>query len=355
MRVSFDTNGDSGFVVNVNSFKWSIPAPTPPSTPFGGTAAAIPGRIEAENFDDGGEGVAYHDTTAGNTGGQYRQTDVDVETTTDVGGGYSVGWVTAGEWLQYSTVVTAANTFALEVRFAAAVQGGSFHVEVDSRDVTGPLTVVNTGGWQTWSSMTVNNIPLSAGPHLVRLAFDSAAPGGFVANVNYLSWSVATSTGGSSPYGGTPWSIPGLIEAENFDEGGEGVAYHDTTAGNAGGKYRSTDVDIEATADTGGGYSIGYVVAGEWLKYSTAATSSGTYAIELRVASNGAGGTCHVEVDGVNVTGAITVPNTSGWQTWQSVTVTGIALTAGPHAVRLAFDTNGSTGFVGNVNYLRWR
>ena len=355
MRVSFDTNGDSGFVANVNSFKWSIPASIPPSTPFGGTAAAIPGRIEAENFDDGGEGVAYHDTTAGNTGGQYRQTDVDIEATADIGGGYSVGWVTAGEWLQYSTVVTTASTYSLEVRFASAVQGGSFHVEVDSRDVTGPLTVVNTGGWQTWGSTTVNGIPLTAGPHVVRLAFDNAAPGGFVANINYMRWSVATGGGGSSPFGGTAWSIPGLIEAENFDDGGEGVAYHDTTAGNAGGKYRSTDVDIETTADTGGGYSIGYVVAGEWLKYSTTVGSSGTFALELRVASNGAGGTCHVEVDGTNVTGAITVPNTSGWQTWQSVTVSGIALTAGPHSVRLAFDTNGSTGFVGNVNYLRWR
>mgnify|MGYP003693554649 CR=1 FL=1 len=31
-----------------------------------------------ENFNEGGEGVGYHDLTAGNTGGQYRQTDVDI-------------------------------------------------------------------------------------------------------------------------------------------------------------------------------------------------------------------------------------------------------------------------------------
>ena len=62
----------------------------PPSTPFGGTAAAIPGVIEAENFDEGGEGTAYHDLTMGNTPGKYRQTDVDIETTSDVGGGYSL-------------------------------------------------------------------------------------------------------------------------------------------------------------------------------------------------------------------------------------------------------------------------
>jgi hypothetical protein len=355
MRVAFDTNGASGFVGNVNYFRWAVPGSAAPSTPFGGTAAAIPGRIEAENFDDGGEGIAYHDTTAGNSGGQYRKTDVDIETTSDAGGGYSVGWVTAGEWLQYSAIVSAADTYALEVRIASAVQGGSFHVEVDGHDVTGPLTVVNTGGWQTWTSMTANGIPLTAGAHVVRLVFDTAAPGGFVANVNYMRWSAATNGTSSTPFGGTAWAIPGLIDAENFDEGGEGVAYHDSTVGNAGGKYRTTDVDIESTSDIGGGYSIGYVVAGEWLKYTTAVASSGTYAIELRVASSGAGGTCHVEVDGVNVTGAIAVPNTSGWQSWQSVTVSGVALTAGQHVVRLAFDTNGATGFVGNVNYLRWK
>ncbi len=46
------------------------------------------------------------------------------------------------------------------------------------------------------------------------------------------------------PYGGVPWPIPGTIEAENYDLGGEGVAYHDATAGNSGGLYRTDDVDI---------------------------------------------------------------------------------------------------------------
>src|SRR5262249_6572786 len=54
----------------------------PGAQPFGGVAASIPGIVEAENFNEGGEGVAYHDTTAGNTGGAYRQTDVDIATAT---------------------------------------------------------------------------------------------------------------------------------------------------------------------------------------------------------------------------------------------------------------------------------
>lgn len=45
------------------------PAPVVPSGPYLGSTAVVPGTIEAEAFDYGGEGVSYHDTTAGNSGG----------------------------------------------------------------------------------------------------------------------------------------------------------------------------------------------------------------------------------------------------------------------------------------------
>jgi|GEM_PF-245363 len=48
----------------------------------------------------------------------------------------------------------------------------------------------------------------------------------------------ATSTLDNIPYGGTAWPLQGRIEAENFDNGGEGVTWHDFTAGNEGGQYR---------------------------------------------------------------------------------------------------------------------
>ncbi len=61
--------------------------------------AALPGRIEAEDYDAGGEGVAYHDTTPGNEGGVYRLDDVDIEPLTG-SKGYNVGWIRPGEWLR---------------------------------------------------------------------------------------------------------------------------------------------------------------------------------------------------------------------------------------------------------------
>src|SRR3954471_2297774 len=118
------------------------------ATPFGGVAVSLPGTIEAENFDDGGPSIAYADTTAGNRGGQYRQTYVDIEATSDAGGGWDVGWTRAGEWLQYTANVSAAGTYSLELRVASASTGGTLRVEVDGVDATGTLTMPNTGGWQ---------------------------------------------------------------------------------------------------------------------------------------------------------------------------------------------------------------
>ena len=144
--------------------------------------------------------------------------------------------------------------------------------------------------------------------------------------------------------------VPGLIEAENFDDGGEGLAYHDLTPGNTTGQYRQTDVDISTTLDTGGGYSLSYVAAGEWLRYSISVATPGSYTLETRVASSGTGGTFHIEVDGVNVTGALTVPNTGGWQTWVMVRRSGITLSAGQQVFKLVMDSEASSGAVANFN-----
>jgi hypothetical protein len=62
------------------------------------------------------------------------------------------------------------------------------------------------------------------------------------------------------PYTGTPFFIPATgtaqIQFEDFDNGGEGIAYHDTTTANEGGAYRTTNVDIQPTIDSGAGYNV---------------------------------------------------------------------------------------------------
>jgi hypothetical protein len=159
----------------------------------------------------------------------------------------------------------------------------------------------------------------------------------------------------TAPYSGTPIALPGTVQFENYDTGGSDVAYHDTTSGNTGNVYRTNNVDIQATTDSGGGYNLAWVKATEWLKYTVTVGAAGAYALDVRVASSGAGGTFHVEVDGVNVTGAMTVPNTGGWQVWTTITKTGVSLSAGQHVARVVMDTNGPGGSVANFNWFAVR
>jgi hypothetical protein len=325
-----------------------VPAPAPPpaaaSTPYSGTPAAVPGTIQTENFDNGAEGVAYHDSTAGNTGGAFRSTGVDLEVAS--GGGYNVGWIEPGEWLKYTVNVASAGAYTVQVRVAASGQGGTFHLEMDGANVTGALTIPNTGGWQNWQTVT-KTVTLGFGTQVLRLVVDTV--GAVVGNVDSIQFAPATGTVtpvAASPYSGTAAAVPGTVEAEQFDNGGEGIAYHDTSSGNSGGAFRSTNVDLESASS--GGYNIGWIDPGEWVQYSVNVATAGSYTVQFRVAAAGNGGTFHLEMNGASVTGTLTIPNTGGWQNWQTLTQT-VTLGAGSQSARLVFDS-ASAGIVGNID-----
>jgi len=134
-----------------------------------------------------------------------------------------------------------------------------------------------------------------------------------------------------------------IIQAENYDTGGESVAYYNTTVGNPGGVYRSDDVGIEPTSDTGGGYDVNSLNTGEWLEYTANPPyPTANYTISLRVAAPAAGGQLRVRINGA-VLGTVNIPNTGGWQTWQTVTLPTVSLTGGigSQALRLEVITNG--------------
>jgi hypothetical protein len=319
------------------------------ATPFGGVPVQLPGTIEVEDFDEGGEGIAYHDLTPYNEGGGYRATDVDLQPTSDAGGGYNLGWVSAGEWLAYTVNVAAAGLYTVEFRLASMGPGGDFHIEVNGNNATGPLNVGDSRGWQNWFTATGSDIPLSAGIQHLKLVMDTAGASGAVGNFNWMRFTLASPQ--STPFTGTPVVLPGMVEAEDFDNGGPGVAYFDDSPGNSGGAYRATDVDLEPAADTSGGYNVGWVSAGEWLNYTVNVGASGLYTLEVRVASPGAGGSFHLEANGVNITGSIAVPDTGGWQAWSTVERAGMALTSGIQTWRLVMDTAGASGAVGNFNW----
>ncbi len=143
---------------------------------------------------------------------------------------------------------------------------------------------------------------------------------------------------GGTPYQGTPQVIPGLVEAEFYDEDGAGVAYFDTDAGNNGRAIRNDDVDVEFGSSNG---NVGWIANGEWLHYTVNVETTGIYTIETAVASINSGTSFNLELDGQALTGSVSVPNTGNWQTYQTVTVTGINMSAGIHVLRFNAQANG--------------
>jgi endoglucanase Acf2 len=158
----------------------------PNGTPFTGVPAPVPGRIQAENYDLGGEGIAYHDVNANNIGLVYRANEgVDLEGA--AGGGYDLYWIVAGEWVEYTFSVAQAGTFDF-VPYVTTVPGfGNFTLSIDNVDVSGKRPVPSTGGWQFWTPIRVAGVPLAAGTHIMRFDFDSDSDKtGWLFSLNYI-------------------------------------------------------------------------------------------------------------------------------------------------------------------------
>ncbi len=134
-------------------------------------------------------------------------------------------------------------------------------------------------------------------------------------------------------------NIPGTIEAEDFDTGCPGDAYFDTDDINSGGQYRPNDgVDIEKCSE--GGYNIGWTNNGEWMAYTVNSINSATYKVSFYIATPSDNSKLHLECDGVDITAAVSIPNTGGFQKWQ-VIKKNVKLEAGKHLLKLVLDEAG--------------
>jgi tetratricopeptide (TPR) repeat protein len=160
------------------------------------------------------------------------------------------------------------------------------------------------------------------------------------------------------PFGKAPATIPGLVQAEDFDRGGFGVSYWDTTLLNLGtnkNRYRCTSVDLHDCIDLGGGLEVGWIRAGEWLAYTVEVLEDGDYDLALRIGTPGIGARTHVEFDGRNATGPIMLPRTGSFQVWQTATTPRVRLRKGRQVMRIVFDApaRGTAGYVCELNWIR--
>jgi aryl-phospho-beta-D-glucosidase BglC (GH1 family) len=153
--------------------------------------------------------------------------------------------------------------------------------------------------------------------------------------------------------------IPGIVYFDNYDLGKITYAYNDAdyennggtqTSWNSGNSYRNDGVDIEPCNDLPtNGYDVGWINSGEWLKFTVNIAKSGTYSVDLRYASNQSGGKLVINLDGnlISPYPYVSIPVTGGWQTWQTLTLQNIIMSAGTHTMQVQFL---SSGF--NLNYM---
>jgi acyl-CoA thioesterase I len=434
-------------------------------SPFYSTAFEIPGTFEAEDYDLGGEGLAYH-TLAINTPGQYRPNEgVTINSCVNCSA-YSVSDLSSGEWIEYSINVTDTNELIVDVRLSSTVSSSKIQILIDDTDKTGSVAIPVSGDNDIWAS-SIFRLKLTLGDHIMRIACTEGSfnidnisvcknlEGSFLITLNSngklitvadnqttegasVVQNIPTGTGGQQwnivyerggyykfeninsskalslvndtvvqltftnddsqlwqfmsngkgyysirnmgngnflqpaqnsstngiliitkgmvsdgnlmyfftsipsdrqPFGGVPISLPGVIEAENYDLGGEGVAYHELDGLYSFGLYRSLEsVDLEVCAD--GGYDVNYIKAGEWLKYSANADSTTDFAFTFKTSRSKA--IIKIGLDDIDSVTTITVPSSGSAQVWKTATIN-IPLNEGLHDIKIYF-------LVGNIN-----
>lgn len=141
-----------------------------------------------------------------------------------------------------------------------------------------------------------------------------------------------------------PHSVPGTLEAEDFDEGPAGAAYYESDTKPAHDGYRGAhQVDVRASGNASGGYYIGDVQPGEWMSYTVEAEEDGEYAVDVYVVKgDGSEGSFTFEVDGRGATASVSMP-LGGWEDFSHyVTAEGIQLSAGKHVIRYCATSPGN-------------
>lgn len=433
--------------------------------PFYGTPFEVPSIFEAEDFDLGGEGLAYH-TIGSYIPGEYRPDEGISVSGCNNCSFYAVSDLAEGEWIEYSINVTDTNELIYDFRMSSEVNDSKMQIFIDGVDKTGSVTFPVTGNYDTWTS-SIFPMKISLGNHILRVActqgsfnldkiavaknfegnylitlnsngkvlsvadnqtaedasvvqYTPTGEGGqqwsvlygrdgyykleninssktltsvqdtivqkdftdsdnqlwqFVTNGkgyynirnlgtgNFLQPSEMSSTNGiimitksmtsdgnlmyslskipgeRQPFKGTRINLPGIIEAEDYDLGGEGTAYHELDGLYSLDLYRKLEtVDLENCVD--GGYDVNNIKANEWLTYSVYADSTIDYKFDFKTSRSKA--IIRIGVDDIDSVTTITVPSTGSAQVWKTESVI-IPLTKGNHLIKTLFT-------VGNIN-----
>ena len=161
-----------------------------PQTPYNDVAAAVPGKIEAENYDVGGHNKAFYDNDRENQGGAYREDEVDVVAIDDskcgeaACTGFAIGYTNEGEWVEYTINVVADATYKITANVATASDASAMQLLVDDKEITESVAIEKIDTvWTTYKVVDVGSVELKKGEHVLKLLIT----GGYL-NVDWLQF-----------------------------------------------------------------------------------------------------------------------------------------------------------------------
>lgn len=254
-----------------------IEMPTPPPA---SQAVSPPGMVQAENYI-GMLGVA-------------------TQPTTDIGHGLNVGWIDLGDWMNYYVNIPSAGSYTFSFRVATPNDHAQFLMsDLTDKQQMFLIGVPNTGGLQNWTTITWTYYFYSSGPKVLQLRSTYWD----IWNINWLYVQPGYPFGGA--YGA------GQIAASNYS-------------------YES-GVQQQWTSDTviyQNVYNVGWIDIYDWMNYYIDAGQGGQFTASFRVATPYDSASFQVLNNSGNVLATVHVPNTGGFQNWQTVQVP-ISLSAG--------------------------
>ena len=380
-------------------------------TPYDGVVTELPGTVDAMHYDNGAAGVSYNNAArsgATKTGGWMEYTvevkdsaiySLDIEVSSSQSGGlFHLVDNRYGDMIFLSDFVTVPNTGGeyktVHLRLneplkagrhtlCLCIDNGGFSVgkmtftrfETDSSMkivVKANPTTINVGESTTITAnarstkSTLANVKLYVNDMLWKTITEVPCTTTYVPPVkgNYVIKAIATDVEGReskvvsatlkvngvrSPY--IAMDLPGTVEFENFDKGGEGLSFHDSDDKDEGdAKYRTDNEGVDIVKGNGGN-AIGYTAANEWLDYTVNVTEEGTYEYEATVASGTTGAAFSISLRDNNQTtqlGSVSIPKTAN-NSWDTYTVVkgelSKPLTVGQHILRVTI-----TGANGNLD-----
>ncbi len=315
-------------------------------TPFLGTPFLVDADgviIDADDYDNGGQGIAYNDTPGLQGGTNGGRTGSSVEVT----GGGDIGWIDNGEWLEYTINVAAAGEYDLDMLLSNGGGAGraatvSFYRpgETSPYATTGTIANPSTGSFNSFVNRSVDGIDLEAGTQIARVSFTGGSQ-----DFRSFALTPVTPVVAQTPFGGPApsFNAQGIltVDATNFDNGGQGVAYNDNPGldNTANGVRPGRDVEF-----VGAQNDIGHVLPGEWVEYTINVPAGGLYSFSVNAKTPVTGATVSVSLAGGAQLGTVTLAdghaggsNFASAPFMQSSEID-LALAAGPQTLRLTFN-----------------